>query len=309
MHAPTTYRGSTGSGGVRRRPVARAEPPAPLTAGVTSRYDISSSKLRRHFRWPRCSYRRAPDGLRRRDRPRERHTPEAGTEAPAQDLRLSTGSDGTCQVKRLIRCAADAGTFPAAPTRPCDRQIASPTSTPTPTTPTAAAPASTSTYAATGPAGPARTGSGLVRVQRPREHHRDHPHGAPGRLGPLGVRVSSGAMTGPPGRGAPCTSPRTSSSEVATTVAPGASRSVTIRIPGNRSRASATRSSNGPNATRMCGRSASIWRARRLGPWRPARAPTPRDTAARFNAVSAPRRSPRTAPSARGTSLTTTPST
>jgi hypothetical protein len=41
-------------------------------------------------------------------------------------------------------------------------------------------------------------------------------------------------------------------------VAPGVSRSVMMRIPGNRSAASATNRSNGPNATRMCGRSASI---------------------------------------------------
>ena len=65
-------------------------------------------------------------------------------------------------------------------------------------------------------------------------------------MGPLDLVVEqlterrSGSATGPPGRGLPLTSPRTSSSEVATSVAPGASRSVMIRIPGNRSPASAT---------------------------------------------------------------------
>ena len=46
--------------------------------------------------------------------------------------------------------------------------------------------------------------------------------------------------------------------DAATALAPGASRSVMMRIPGKRSAASATSSANGPKTTSACGRSTSI---------------------------------------------------
>src|SRR5439155_15963896 len=92
----------------------------------------------------------------------------------------------------------------------------------------------------------------LVGLQRSGQHHRVDADGAPVRLATLG-RLNQPNLTGPPGRGSLRSELRTSSIDVATEVAPGVSRSVTMRIPGNRSAASATSASKGPKTTRNCG--------------------------------------------------------
>ncbi len=71
-------------------------------------------------------------------------------------------------------------------------------------------------------------------------------------------------------------------------MAPGASRSVTIRIPGNRSAAIATNRSNGPNTTRMCGRSASICPIASASFVAPGVSSHSAETAARFSAMQRP---------------------
>ncbi len=98
----------------------------------------------------------------------------------------------------------------------------------------------------------------LVRVQRPGQHLRHDAHGeattagTPGEAEPRPPRRSDR-----PGERAHAGASRTSSREEATALAPGRSRSVTIRIAGNRSRTSDDQLSKLPNATIAWGRSAS----------------------------------------------------